>query len=154
MTDHTWKMKLMLSKGDKIGFDMSGGISESTKQALMNVFQKDFHQGEVEPDQPSLDQLVQMATAWSDARGILLNGRVESQYLKLMEEAGELASSIAKQRCVKDDIGDILVVLNNLAVMSDTTLQECLAVSYEAIRHRRGFLNGQGVFIKEEEAMR
>jgi hypothetical protein len=55
---------------------------------------------------------------------------------------------------VRDDIGDCLVVLNNLAVMSGTTLEECLGISYYSIRDRKGFLNGNGVFIKDSEVMR
>ena len=102
----------------------------------------------------TIDQLIQACTEWSEARLIIKNGRRETQFLKLMEEAGELASSIAKQRDVRDDIGDMLVVLNNLAVMSGTTLEECLGIAFYQIRDRKGYLNGNGVFIKDEEAMR
>ena len=101
-----------------------------------------------------MDDLIEKCTQWSEDRLIFKNGRRETQYLKLMEEMGELASSIAKQRCVKDDIGDCLVVLNNLAAMSGTTLKECLGIAYDQIKDRRGYLNGNGVFIKDEEALR
>ena len=67
---------------------------------------------------------------------------------------GELASSIAKGKDVRDDIGDCLVVLNNLAVMSGTTLEECLGIAFYQIKDRKGFLNGNGVFIKDVETMR
>jgi len=102
----------------------------------------------------SIERLIQFCTEWSHARLIIQNGRRETQFLKLMEEAGELASSIAKGRDVRDDIGDMLVVLNNLALMSGTTLEECLGIAYFQIKDRKGFLNGQGVFIKEEEALK
>jgi NTP pyrophosphatase (non-canonical NTP hydrolase) len=101
-----------------------------------------------------IDKLISECTAWSEARLILKNGKRETQYLKLMEEMGELASSIAKGRDVRDDIGDCLVVLNNLAVMSGTTLEECLGIAYYQIKDRKGFLNGNGVFVKDEEALR
>ncbi len=101
-----------------------------------------------------IDKLISECTKWSEAKLIFKNGKRETQYLKLAEEMGELASSIAKGRDVRDDIGDCLVVLNNLAVMSGTTLEECLGIAYYQIKDRKGFLNGNGVFIKDEEALR
>lgn len=102
----------------------------------------------------NIEQLITACTEWSEDRLIFRNGKRETQYLKLMEEMGELASNIAKGRDVRDDIGDCLVVLNNLAVMSDTTLEECLGIAYFQIKDRKGYLNGNGVFIKDEEALR
>ena len=101
-----------------------------------------------------IEKLIADCTQWSEDRLIFKNGRRETQYLKLAEEMGELASNIAKGRDVRDDIGDCLVVLNNLAVMSGTTLEECLGISYYQIKDRKGFLNGNGVFIKDSEVMR
>ena len=101
-----------------------------------------------------IEKLIADCTQWSEDRLIFKNGSRPTQMLKLMEEMGELASSIAKGRDVRDDIGDCLVVLNNLAVMSGTTLEECLGISYYQIKDRKGYLNGNGVFIKEEEALR
>ena len=43
---------------------------------------------------------------WAEERNLIKGSNPESQMLKLMEEAGELASDIAKRRCVKDSIGD------------------------------------------------
>jgi NTP pyrophosphatase (non-canonical NTP hydrolase) len=71
--------------------------------------------------------------------------------LKLVSEVGELADNIAKGRDVKDDIGDCLVVLNNLAAMSGTTLNACLQVAYDDIKDRRGVMNHNGIFIKEAD---
>jgi NTP pyrophosphatase (non-canonical NTP hydrolase) len=101
-----------------------------------------------------IDKLIADVTQWSEDRLIFKNGRRETQFLKLAEEMGELASNIAQNRDVRDDLGDILVVLNNVAVMSGTTLEECLGIAYYQIKDRKGFLNGNGVFIKEEEALR
>lgn len=102
----------------------------------------------------SLDMLVSLCTAWSEERLIFRNGKRETQMLKLMEEMGELASSIAKGRSVQDDIGDCLVVLNNLAVMSGTTLRDCLQCAYDDIKDRKGHINSSGVFVKQEEQMK
>jgi len=101
-----------------------------------------------------IEKLIADCTQWSEDRLIFKNGRKETQMLKLMEEMGELASSIAKGRDVRDDIGDILVVINNVAHMSGSTLEECLGIAYYQIKDRKGFLNGNGVFIKDVETMR
>jgi NTP pyrophosphatase (non-canonical NTP hydrolase) len=101
-----------------------------------------------------IDKLIADCTKWSEDRLIFKNGRRETQYLKLAEEMGELASNIAKQRDVRDDIGDILVVLNNVALMSNTTLEECLGIAYYQIKDRKGYLNGNGVFVRDAEVMR
>jgi hypothetical protein len=96
-----------------------------------------------------IDDLIGKCTDWSNDRGIIKNGTKESQCLKLVSEVGELADNIAKGRDVWDDIGDCLVVLNNLAVMHDSTLEDCLGFAYEDIKDRKGYLNSSGVFIKE-----
>jgi len=101
-----------------------------------------------------MDDLIKKCTDWSADRLIFVNGRRSTQMLKLMEEIGELASHLAKTQDIRDDIGDALVVLNNLAIMSNTTLEECLHTAYEQIKDRRGYLNGNGVFIKNEEALK
>jgi NTP pyrophosphatase (non-canonical NTP hydrolase) len=101
-----------------------------------------------------IDKLIADCTKWSEDRLIFKNGRRETQFLKLAEEMGELASNIAQNRDVRDDLGDILVVLNNLAHMSGTTLEECLGIAYYQIKDRKGFLNGNGVFVRDVEVMR
>jgi NTP pyrophosphatase (non-canonical NTP hydrolase) len=98
-----------------------------------------------------IEQMIIRCTQWSEERGILKNGTVQAQALKLVSEVGELTDNVAKGRDIMDDIGDCMVVLNNLAVMSGTTLEECLRVAYGDIRDRRGYLNANGVFVKESD---
>ena len=59
---------------------------------------------------------------WADARGIYEKGNVKTQYIKLQEEAGELAKAILNNDKpeIIDGIGDIVVVLTNLAHLSNT----------------------------------
>lgn len=96
-----------------------------------------------------LSELVAKCAAWSWDRKIIQNSNKSVQCLKLVSEVGELADNIAKGRDVEDDIGDCLVVLNNLALMHNTTLELCLEVAYEDIKDRKGQMNENGVFIKE-----
>ena len=86
---------------------------------------------------------------WSQQRGILDNSTASQQFLKLVSEMGELADNIAKGRDVRDDIGDCWVVLTNIAALSNTDLTECFTFAYDDIKDRMGYLNSNGVFIKE-----
>ena len=98
-----------------------------------------------------MNRLIKLCSEWSETRGILKHSSVQAQGLKLVSEVGELSDNIAKGRDVKDDIGDCLVVLNNLALMHETTLAECLQVAYDDIKDRKGKMQPNGVFIKESD---
>ena len=98
------------------------------------------------------DELIHLISVWSMQRGIINNSTPLAQFAKLVSEVGELGDNIAKVRDVTDDIGDCLVVLNTLAIMNDTTLEECLKVAYNDIKDRKGHMNTHGVFIKEGDA--
>jgi len=148
---------------------------------------------------------------WARARMLIQNGRVTTQALKLGSEMSELALNLLLHEDVKDDIGDMLVVMTILAALQDdnlltiisgtkiktstkhvpfplmvhyvgelqdkaikgknlsddiaqivnqleriasakgTTLLECWEEAYEDIKDRKGFLNGEGCFIKESD---
>lgn len=98
-----------------------------------------------------MQELIDKCSQWSIDRQIIQNGNKETQCLKLVSEIGELADNIAKGRDVYDDIGDCLVVLNNLALMHGTTLEQCLAHAYNDIKDRKGYMNDKGIFIKESD---
>ena len=87
---------------------------------------------------------------WAMERGILRNSYPLAQFAKLVSEVGELADNIAKGKDVRDDIGDCMVVLTILAYMSNTDLLECAHTAWNDIKNRTGYLNEQGVFVKEE----
>jgi len=95
------------------------------------------------------DELIHLISLWAMDRGIVNNSTPLAQFAKLVSEIGELGDNIAKERDVTDDIGDCLVVLNTLAIMNDTTLEQCLKVAYDDIKDRKGHMNTHGVFIKE-----
>jgi NTP pyrophosphatase (non-canonical NTP hydrolase) len=96
-----------------------------------------------------MEQLISLVSQWSRERKIVSNSTAVVQLGKLVSEIGELADNVVKGRCVKDDIGDCIVVLNTLALMNNTTLEECLAQAYDDIKDRKGYINELGVFIKE-----
>ena len=96
-----------------------------------------------------MEQLISLVSQWSREKKIVSNSTAVVQLGKLVSEIGELADNVVKGRCVKDDIGDCIVVLNTLALMNNTTLEECLAQAYDDIKDRKGYMNELGVFIKE-----
>ena len=87
---------------------------------------------------------------WAEARGIYQKGDAKTQYIKLQEEAGELAKAILKSDDAQfvDAIGDCVVVLTNLAKLKGYTIEECVNSAYDQIANRKGQMIG-GTFVKE-----
>lgn len=96
-----------------------------------------------------IEDLQRKVLAWAEERGILQNSTPSAQFLKLSSEMGELADNLAKGQDVRDDIGDMVVVLINLAYMQGTSLEECLSMAYDDIKDRTGFLNENGIYVKD-----
>lgn len=88
---------------------------------------------------------------WAKERGLYEKGNVKVQFLKLNEEMGELSRSILKDDYdgYKDAIGDMVVVLTNMAHMTSTTIEECINGAYQEIKNRKGSMIN-GTFVKDE----
>tara|TARA_R110002020_G_scaffold225658_2_gene435750 strand:- start:3294 stop:3737 length:444 start_codon:yes stop_codon:yes gene_type:complete len=118
-------------------------------------------------------------TNWHKDRNLIDGSTDNAQFTKLLEEVVELyatlnpdtsASDIVKvlQKQLRDmhtagrvkmgdvdsspadDIGDINVVLINIAERNKLTMQECLDKAWSDIRHRKGKMVN-GVFVKEAD---
>ena len=87
---------------------------------------------------------------WAEDRGIYANGDPKTQYIKLMEEAGEVGRAILKNDKpeIQDGIGDMVVVLTNLAELCDLTIEECVESAYDVISKRTGKMKN-GTFVKD-----
>jgi len=88
---------------------------------------------------------------WATDKGIYKSGDSRTQYVKLMEEAGELAQAILKndEPEVIDAIGDMVVVLTNLAKLRGHNIEDCVTSAYDVIKSRTGrMVNGS--FVKSE----
>ena len=94
----------------------------------------------------------QLIRNWADKRGLYDKGDTKTQFCKLMEEAGELGRAILKndQSEFEDAIGDIVVVLTNLAHLGDTTIEKCIDNAYKVISKRTGKMIN-GTFVKDEK---
>jgi len=86
---------------------------------------------------------------WANDKGIYDKGDTRTQYLKLMEEVGELAEAILKENKpeIIDAIGDIVVVLTNLSRMEDLKIEDCVDSAYDIIKDRTGTMIN-GTFVK------
>ena len=88
---------------------------------------------------------------WGEARGIVQNSTPFAQALKTQEELDELFDAIQNKdvAAMKDAYGDILVTLIMGCACADLDLVECLKGAYDEIKHRKGYLNSDGIFVKE-----
>ena len=88
--------------------------------------------------------------AWAKAKGIYAKGDSRTQYIKLMEEAGELAEALLKndETEVIDAIGDMVVVLTNLAKLRGYNIEDCITSAYNVIKSRQGQMVN-GTFVKD-----
>jgi len=88
--------------------------------------------------------------AWHYDRNLINGSTDKDQFAKLIQECGELSDSICKGRDVADDIGDIIVVLINIAQRNGLTLEECMSKAWDDIKDRKGRMV-DGVFVKEAD---
>ena len=88
---------------------------------------------------------------WGHDKGIIQSGDSKTQYIKLIEEAGELAQALLKndKKEIKDAIGDIIVVLTNLASLENVMIEDCINQAYQEISNRTGKMIN-GTFVKDE----
>ena len=96
------------------------------------------------------DELFNCIRQWADERGIYEKGDPKTQYIKLMEEAGEVGRAILKQDTneIIDGIGDMVVVLTNLAELIGVPIEECIQQAYNEISKRKGKMVN-GTFVKQ-----
>jgi len=94
--------------------------------------------------------LVEKIAQWNHDRNLIDGSTDKDQYMKLIQEAGELSDNICKGRNVADDIGDMVVVLLNIAERNNLSLEECLSRAWDDIKDRKGRMV-DGIFIKEKD---
>jgi len=97
------------------------------------------------------DELFNCIRAWADERGLYDKGDPKTQYIKLMEETGEIGRAILKNDTeqIIDGIGDAVVVLTNLAELVGVPIEECIQEAYNVISKRKGKMIN-GTFVKDE----
>lgn len=88
---------------------------------------------------------------WSEARKIIPNSTAIAQAKKAVEEVNELYDALIEGNIpkAKDGIGDTVVCLINVCALLDVNLTDCLEIAYEEIKDRKGYMNEEGIFVKE-----
>ena len=104
------------------------------------------------PDYTKSQMMFNRIRTWAETRGLYDKGDPMVQYVKLQEEAGELAKALLKddQPEVIDAIGDMVVVLTNLAHQRGVYIEECIQTAYDVINQRTGKMIN-GTFVKDED---
>lgn len=84
--------------------------------------------------------------------GIVSADNAKTQFMKVVEELGELAEGINKDKPdqIKDSLGDVLVTLILLAEDLNLNLLDCLNFAWGEIKDRKGKVK-DGSFVKEED---
>ena len=86
---------------------------------------------------------------WAEESGLYDKGDTKTQFCKLMEEAGELGRAVLKDNQPEfvDAIGDMVVVLTNMAMLGGTSIETCIDAAYDEIKNRKGKMVN-GTFVK------
>ena len=99
---------------------------------------------------PIPSSIFQRIREWAGQRGLYKKGDSKTQYVKLQEEAGELAKALLERDRaeIMDAIGDVVVVLTNLAHLEGLKIEDCVELAYEVINKRTGRMEN-GTFVKD-----
>jgi NTP pyrophosphatase (non-canonical NTP hydrolase) len=116
------------------------------RERQMSVHKKSTTILKESADMITLTELIKM---WHHDRNLIEGATDKDQFAKLIQEAGELSDNICKGNDIRYDIGDMMVVLINIAERNGITMSECLKTAYNDIKDRKGMMV-DGVFVKEE----
>ena len=105
----------------------------------------------IEQTEAEKEDITELIKKWAVDRNVV-SGDPKAQMVKLLEEAGELAEGINKnkQDLIIDSIGDVYVVLVILCMQLGLDINDCIKAAYEEIKDRKGKLVN-GLFVKEED---
>lgn len=105
----------------------------------------------IEQTEADTEDITELIKKWAVDRNVV-SGDTKSQMVKLLEEAGELAEGINKNKkdLIVDSIGDVYVVLVILCMQLGLDINDCIKAAYEEIKDRKGKLVN-GLFVKEED---
>jgi NTP pyrophosphatase (non-canonical NTP hydrolase) len=122
---------------------------ESSLKSILYNFEKAMLEAKYRKEQEESPNVYDLIRDWAENKGIYASGDSKTQYVKLMEEAGELAQAILKRDKpeIKDAIGDMVVVLTNLAHLEGFDIEDCITSAYTVIKDRTGKMQN-GTFVK------
>ena len=97
-----------------------------------------------------MQELIEKVNTWFEDRNLIEGSTDKDQVLKLMQELGELSDHACKGEDIRDDLGDMLVVMLNIMKRNNFTMEECLQIANNDIKDRKGKMV-DGIFVKESE---
>jgi len=95
-------------------------------------------------------KVIEQIKQWHHDRNLIDGSTDKDQFYKLIEEVFELQRNLSKNQPIVDDIGDIIVVLINMAERNGLAIEECLEHAYNDIKDRKGRVI-DNIFVKEEK---
>ena len=100
----------------------------------------------------SFEQIEIEVIRWAEARKIIPNSTPLAQAIKTTEEVAELLKALSSKNTeeAKDAYADIIITLIIGAALLDVSLVSCLKQAYQVIKDRKGYLTGDGIFVKQE----
>ena len=93
-------------------------------------------------------EVIELIEKWHVDRNLIDGATDKDQVLKLIQEMGELSDNVCKGNDIRDDLGDMMVVMINIMKRNNITMEECLNVAYNDIKDRKGRMV-DGIFVKE-----
>ena len=87
---------------------------------------------------------------WHHDRNLIEGSTDKDQTLKLLQELGELSDSVCKGKDIRDDLGDMMVVMINIMERNGHSMVDCLAKAWDDIKDRKGKMV-DGIFVKEDD---
>jgi hypothetical protein len=123
---------------------------ETVHGVKQDVVFNSYPEGITVDESLSTNEYVDKIVSWHHDRNLIEGSSDKDQFCKLVQEAGELSDSICKGKDVSDDIGDMMVVLLNIAERNKLSIKDCLAKAWDDIKDRKGKMI-DGIFIKESD---
>tara|TARA_B110000211_G_scaffold102111_1_gene118828 strand:+ start:711 stop:1106 length:396 start_codon:yes stop_codon:yes gene_type:complete len=99
-----------------------------------------------------MENLIDKIIKWHKDRNLIEGSTDKDQVLKLQQELGELSDSVCKKKDMKDDLGDMMVIMLNIMKRNNITMEDCLSVAYSDIKDRKGKMI-DGIFVKETDIL-
>jgi NTP pyrophosphatase (non-canonical NTP hydrolase) len=134
-------------------------IMQNAKTSMFNndrcyIYNKAFYEAYFNPEHTPVEsktsERFDLIRDWAATRGLYEKGDPNTQYVKLQEECGELAKAMLQDNKpeIVDAIGDIVVVLTNLAHLQGYDIEHCIDEAYKVIAARTGKMIN-GTFVKD-----
>ena len=147
--DYSFKLKV-----EHIPWIMQNARTSMFNNDRCYIYNKAYYEAYYNTDHTPVktDERFDLIRDWAATRGLYQQGNPHTQYVKLQEEAGELAKALLKndQPEVVDAIGDMVVVLTNLAHLQGYDIEHCIDEAYKVIAARTGKMIN-GTFVKDAD---